>query len=251
MNFSYYDISDVIFNNILKDLDYYVEEIDKVEDKSYYDKNRKILFTKGRTADEDCIICQGKIINYYLGFRLVNESWKQVILRKSENTNIEVEESVDGGSAWNYIMAILLKKYTKEEIDNILRAHRDTIPDDDKQYHFDWPKVSQNVQKRVLCVKYDINGAHTDALCEMFPRCANEFINMYKKRHTKIKFKKYPNYFVGMLKKRGYDGAYWWIVQRTTKLLKSAIDKVGGILVYANTDGFCVQYPKAKLNTSD
>lgn len=251
MNLKCFDINDEIFNKILKDLDYYVEQIKTLSDTSYYNKKRKILFIKGKTSDEDCIICQGKILNYYVKKTIVTDSWKQVILRKNEETNILVEDSVDGGTAWAYMLKILLTYYTRQEIDNILQAHRDTITDDDKQYHYDWPKVSQNVQKRALCVKYDINGAHTDALCELFPKCKQELMHMYVKRHTNIKYKKLPNYFVGMLKKKGYTDAYWWIVKRTTKILKSAINQVGGILIYANTDGFCVQYPEHTLATSD
>ena len=251
MNLRCFDINDTIFNKILTDLEYYVEEIDKLENTSYYDKKRKVLFIKGKTSDEDCIICQGKILNYYTNKIIVEDSWKQVILRKNEQTNILVEDSIDGGTAWAYMLKILMTYYTRQEIDKILQAHTDTIPDDDKQYHYDWPNVSQNVQKRELCVKYDINGAHTDALCELFPKCKQELIQMYVKRHTNIKYKKIPNFFVGMLKNKGYDGAYWWIVQRTTKMLKAAIDKVGGILVYVNTDGFCVQYPNNKLPTSN
>ena len=43
---------------------------------------------------------------------------------------------------------------------------------------------------------------------------------------------------------------YWYIVDRTTRKLFEAIHKVDGRIVYANTDGFCVQYPKNILPTS-
>ena len=39
-----------------------------------------------KTSDEDCIICQGKILNYYTNKIIVEDSWKQVILRKNEQT---------------------------------------------------------------------------------------------------------------------------------------------------------------------
>ena len=246
MNLKCFDVNDDIFNKILYDFEDDIIEQNMLEDKSYYDYRQNIIYFK----DTKELICQGYILNYYLD-KNIYSSWKQVIIRKRDYAEFQYEESIDGQRAWNYIYnKILLKKYTKEEINSILASYQ-AKPEYERQYHFDWPNESQNVQKLTLCVKYDINGAHTDALCEMFPRCANDFVKMYIKRHTNILFKKYPNYFVGMIKKKGYENAYWWIVNRTTQILLKAMDEVGGQLVYANTDGFCVTNPVNKLNTSD
>ena len=247
MNFKHFDINDEIFNNILKDFEADIIKLDKLEDKSYYEYRNNIIYIDDKNTKK--ILCQAYILNYYLD-QPIYTGWKQIILNQCEYANITVEASVDGQHAWQYMMSILKKKYSLNEIQSILTSYQ-TKEHYDKQYHYDWPIVSQNVQKLPLCVKYDINGAHTDALSEMFPRCKGEFLTIYKKRHDDIKYKKYPNFFVGMMKRKGYVGAYWYIVERTTKLLIEAINKVGGQLVYANTDGFCVQNPEHLLNTSD
>ena len=248
MNLKCFEINDEIFNKILYDFEDDIITKDKLDDKSYYDNRKDIIYIKDNK--KRAIICQGYILNYYLN-KTVYSNWKQVLLYEKDYAPLEYEESIDGQRAWNYIYnKILLKKYTKEEISSILTSYQ-TKKDYEKQYHYDWPIESQNVQKLSLCVKYDINGAHTDALCEIFPKCRAYFIDLYLKRHTNILFKKYPNFFVGMMKRKGYDGAYWYIVNRTTQLLLNAINTVGGQLIYANTDGFCVKDPINKLNTSD
>lgn len=247
MNLKCFDINDEIFNRILHDFEADVIRLNKLENKSYYEyRNNIVLIEENNTKK---IICQGYILNYYLDTPIYS-SWKQAILYNNEYSNIVVEDSIDGQSAWFYMMRIIKKKYTDNQIKSILTSYQ-VKPDYLKQYHYDWPNESQNVQKLTNCVKYDINGAHTDALCELFPKCKTELFNMYIKRHDNIKYKKYPNFFVGMLKRKGYIGAYWYIVNRTTELLLNAINKVGGQLVYANTDGFCVQNPVNTLNTSD
>ena len=243
MNLKCINVRDDIINKILYDYEARVIKIPTLENKSYYDDRKKIIYIE----DTKEIICAGYILNYYCNIDLSN--WKQIKCTPAANTDNIIEEAVDGPRAWNYIMKILCKHYSRNMIETILTSY-DTKLDYDKQFHYTLPKVSQNVLKLPFCVKYDINGAHTDALCEMFPLCKTEFINMYKKRHTAEKYKAYPNYFVGMLQHYGYSGAYWYIVDRTTKKLFSAMDQVGGTLVYANTDGFCVQYPEHELKTS-
>ena len=245
MNLKCFDVSDEIFNKILYDFEDDVIEIDTIDKKSYYSDRFNIIYVK----DTHQIICRAYILHNYCD-ALLYSGWKQILLNKVEYTNIKAEDSIDGPRAWNYIMKILLQKYTRNEVESILTSYQ-VKSDYEKQYHYDWPIVSQNVQKRELCVKYDINGAHCEALAEMFPKCRHNFIHMYVQRHNNIIYKKYPNFFVGMMQHYGYSGAYWYIVDKTTKKLLNAIDYVGGQLVYANTDGFCVQYPDKKLKTSD
>jgi hypothetical protein len=59
------------------------------------------------------------------------------------------------------------------------------------------------------------------------------------------------------MKHLGYEGAYWWIVHRTTKMLKKAIEEVcpddiekDCKIIYANTDGFIVSCPDKFLEHS-
>jgi hypothetical protein len=244
-----YDISDEIYNQIVEDYEADIVELASVPT-NWKNVDRNYVYVIKGT---DYILCREYIVAYYCQKYKFdkNDWWKLVLLRRNENTNITIEKSVTGIYAWNIIMKVLRKYYSDFEIIAILRSFKDTENTIDKQYHYNWPNESQNVQKLPLCVKYDINGAHTDALCEMFPKASKDFIRMYKKRHTDIKYKKLTNFFVGMLKHKGYDKAYWHIVGRTSKILFNAMDKVGGTLVYANTDGFCVMNPKNKLEVSD
>lgn len=245
MNLKCINVRDDIINKILYDLEAKIVEIDKLtaDIQSLYQYRKKIIYIKSTKE----IICSGMVINYYCGSDL--NAWKQVKCTPTENMDDLLKDSIDGQVAWNSLRKILLKKYSYNEIESILTSYQ-VKNDYLKQYHYTLPKVSQNVQKLPLCVKYDINGAHTDALKEMFPKCSKEFDDIYRKRHKNIYYKNLPNFFVGMIQNKGYSGAYWYIVNRTTQTLLKAIDKVGGILVYANTDGFCVQYPNKVLPTS-
>lgn len=246
MNIKSYNVSDEIVDKILYDFESKIIEIDELEDKSYYEYRDKIIYIKSTKE----IICQEKILDYYTNY-FKRVSWKQVKLTPTENANLKVEESVDGGRAWAYTLALLKKFYTSDEIRKILEAYRDTETSADNQYHYYWPIVSQNVQKVPNCVKYDINGAHCYILSKMFPKCKGIFYTIYVKRHSNIRYKEYINYFVGMLKRKGYIAAYWHIVHEVTRILFEAMTKVGGTLVYANTDGFCVTDPDHELATDD
>lgn len=245
MNLKCVNLREDIYNQILNDLSTKIIEIDKLtpDIQSLYQYRKKIIYIK-ETKE---IICSGMVINYYCNTNLIG--WKQVICTLNNNIDKVVEDRIDGPTAWHSLLKILRKKYSRNMIETILTSY-DSETSHDRQYHYNYPNVSQNVIKLPFCVKYDINGAHTDALKEMFPESAADFDSIYKKRHDNIYYKNLPNYFVGMLKHYGYNGAYWHIVDRTTKTLLNAIDTVGGQLVYANTDGFCVQYPKRMLPTT-
>ena len=94
------------------------------------------------------------------------------------------------------------------------------------------------------CYKWDINGAHNAALCEIFPKAAGAIGMMYQERKKNPANKKYINYYCGMLARKNHRKTYNWIVQRTTQILLNGINEAGGILLYANTDGFLVQHPE-------
>lgn len=238
MNLKCLNIREDIINEILFDFEVKIIEIDKLEDKSYYEYRKKIIYINDT---KQCII-PGYILNYYCHTNY--GSWKQYVCTSAENTDKIIEETIDGGTAWRAVMGVLRGYYTDKEIKDILWAYGDTKGSYEGQFHYFLLKVSQNVQKLPLCVKYDINGAHSDAICEIFPKAKPNLMKLYDKS------KAYINLFVGMLKRKGYIGAYWYIVDRTTQILKQAMDYVGGRLIYANTDGFCVQRPKRILPTS-
>jgi hypothetical protein len=153
-------------------------------------------------------------------------------------------------------MKILKKYYTEKEIKDILNSYTDVKTEEDKQVHIT-AENADYIQCYENCVKYDINGAHHDALVEMFPKAEKDFMDIYKKRHAKKIYKQYMNLAVGQMKHLGYDGAYWWIVHRTTKMLKEAIATVcpddiekDCKIIYANTDGFIVSAPDKLLEAS-
>lgn len=238
MNFKCINVRDDIINEILYDYEARTIKIPCLEDKSYYTDRKKIIYIENTKQ----IICPGYIINARCNTHLAD--WKQIKCTPAANTEILVEDSIDGPTAWNKVLETLALQYNSKEIENVFRAYGDTKGDKLEQYHYTLPNVSQNVRKLPLCVKYDINGAHADAICEMFPKSKADLLKLYKKS------KKYINFFVGMIKRRGYIGAYWYIVDRTTKILFKAMEYVGGKLIYANTDGFCVQKPDKELPTS-
>ena len=246
MNIKCYNVSDDIVDKILYDFESKIVEVDELEDKSYYEYRNNIVYVK-KTKE---IICQEKILNYYTHY-FKQVGWRQIKLTPTQNANIKVIDSVDGGRAWAYVLTLLKRFYTIDEIRKILEAYTDTETSADNQYHYYWPIVSQNVQKVPNCVKYDINGAHCYMLSKMFPKCSAIFYTVYKRRHSNIRYKEYVNYFVGMLQRKGYTNAYWHIVHETTRILMEAMNKVGGICVYANTDGFCVSNPEHELVTDD
>jgi hypothetical protein len=129
------------------------------------------------------------------------------------------------------------------------------------QQHYNYPAPNNTIVKLTNTFKFDINGAHTDALCEIFPRAKDKLIGMYLKRKKNPVFKQYPNLYVGMLAQKSkemrqkgipakYEKTYNWIVQRTSRMLLNAMDAVGGLPVYVNTDGFIVQNPQNLLTHS-
>lgn len=174
------------------------------------------------------------------------------------------DDAVDDGNntitgiyAYNYLMKVILKQYTIEAVNKIfdehsrakdpqfIQWHTRRVPDEPyKKFHF------ENVYY------FDINGAHTDALMELFPKCAKDFNKMYEKRHENGgRFKKIFNFFVGYLCRVGRRETYNWIVQRTTKKLlkfKNELcdDRLDENVIYANTDGIFIMNPKITPESS-
>ena len=228
MNLKCINVRDDIINKILYEYEARVIKIPKLEDKSYYEYRKKIIYIE----DTKEIICPSYIINSRCNMNLT--SYLQVKCTPATNTTKIWEESIDGPRAWLQVMKVLSKHYSDQEIKNKLWTYGDSKGNYLEQYHYTAQNAQPGVRLIPLCVKYDINGAHADAICEMFPKAKPDLVALY------IKSKKYINLFVGMLKHKGYIGAYWYIVDRTTRILLKAIDYVGGTLIYANTDGFCV-----------
>lgn len=178
--------------------------------------------------------------------------FREYILRLDDSMAVEQKyvDDINGLTAWRKIYSVLNKYYTEEEIEEQYKLHESEFDPQKIQKHDLFNGELNTLYVLHNCRKYDINGAHNDALCEIFPRCAHIFKKMYDERKTKPNNKKYVNYFVGMLARCGHRLTYNWIVQRTTAILNKAIETVGGELVYANTDGFIVKDPTAELPVS-
>ena len=186
--------------------------------------------------------------HYPLNVRLTH--WKQCILHKDITQDIRCGEDINGGTAYNFMKALICRYYSDEEYKECLRKHQAEYDDELSQYHFSIYEKMGVIVKYDDCYKWDINGAHNDALCEIFPKAAPAIRYMYQQRKQNPVNKKYVNYYCGMLAQKGYRGTYNWIIQRTTRLLLSGINEAGGTLLYANTDGFLVQHPDRILTHS-
>ena len=176
--------------------------------------------------------------------------WKQCRVRRVENSNTKECRSVDGQTAWEFMITLLKHWYTWPQIIDIFNKYQAEYDEAYKQFHYTYPLENGQLMEIKNCYKYDINGAHTDALMEMFPKASKSILKMYTQRHTNPGYKQLVNFFVGMIKHKGYDLTYNWIVQRTTKNLFKAMDITQGNMIYANTDGYIISSPKAELNAS-
>jgi hypothetical protein len=243
-----YDVNETIFENILEIFKSYIEATDKIGLYwSGYDQKNIIYYN-----NKDLLIMRetllAKIANFSEEDKEACERWRQVIVRKVPN-DITYKVDIDGNRAWNYMMKLLKNYYTEEEIDAQLNSFTANYDENKIQFHFTLPSFGR-IKKFDNCVKYDINGAHHDALIEIFPRAKEALTELFVKRKEKPVYKAYVNYFVGNLVNHGYRFTYNWIVQRTTDTLLKAINYVGGKLIYANTDGFLSYQPENKIEHS-
>lgn len=185
------------------------------------------------------------------------EPWYQYYCRVSDELKEPVEEVITGTYAYNYIMKILKKHYSDEEIDECFNSHTAEYDRNNIQYHY-FASAFDDTADTVIteyenCYKWDINGAHCDAICEIFPKAYNDIKKLYDQRKIHPKYKKFVNFFVGAMCIRGHRPTYNWVVQRTNGILQEAINYTYGInsqLVYANTDGFIIQNPENFINNS-
>ena len=251
-------VNDEIFNQILYDFEFKVRiKPDLWEYYRGYYENRDLIYYNGK----DELICCEYIVNKYTNIITNCTVWKQIRVQKVLNMKNPALESTTGSRAKAYINKVLKTVYTDAEIDERLRMFEAEKDPNFIQQHYNYPAPQNVVIKLSNTFKFDINGAHTDALCEIFPKAKDKLIGMYLKRKKNPVFKQYPNLYVGMLAQKSkemrkagipaeYEKTYNWIVQRTSKILLAAMDTVGGSPVYVNTDGFIVQNPSKLITTS-
>ena len=237
-----YSVSEELFDEILN-AGYTVKIVsnqDEFNDYKYGYPEKTVIVYDGfkNMILLECVLNE----HYPLNMRLTH--WKQCILHKNITQDIECEEELRGGDVYKQMKAIICKYYSKEEYEECLKAHEAEYDDELAQYHFSMFEKEDTIIKYEDCYKWDINGAHNAALCEIFPKAAGAIGMMYQERKEDPKYKKYVNYYCGMLVHKNHRKSYNWIVQRTTQILLNGINEVGGTLLYANTDGFLVQHPE-------
>lgn len=241
------------FYNVLNSLKDNIKIISK-EDMTKYKyghKDKFAIYYNGK----DQFICQAFLLNYLLGTDITDafDGWKQFICNLAPEQNLNYETDVTGRYAYNYITKILRKYYTYDEIEAQLNSHTAEYDEKKKQVHIFYGEQGK-ITKFDNCIYYDINKAHSDALCEIFPKASKDLISMAKKSKQNKSYKKYPNYYCGYLVIVGHRLTYNWIVQRTTRILEEraniSIDWDSDV-VYANTDGIIISKPTQVFDTSD
>lgn len=249
---SSYEVSADVFDSILYEYEAYIKTVEDIGPymKGYSDK--KTIYYQN-DPQQQYMILRECIVNYFCDFAIENcTDWKQIRIRRVEDQEELIKKVTDGATAWRVIRQLLKPYYNDKEFEEALEAHSMSKEEHISQLHYDAAIDTNYIYKYTNCYYYDINGAHMDALIEIFPKAKKELLAMYAKRKINPVYKSYPNFFVGDLgtQKSKHKETYYWIVNRTSKLLMEAEKKVGGTLIYENTDGFVVADPDNKLEVS-
>lgn len=183
--------------------------------------------------------------------------WYQCIAIFDINLKGETyQQAITGGMAWKVFKEKILQYYTPEAFDACLKAVGVEYDERVNQMHFAYYAPRNAPQRHCIlrfsnCYEYDINGAYASVLIDIFPKAKDEIVRLYNERKLKPLNKDIINYAVGMMCRTGYREAYNYIVQRIRKQMEAEVRKVGGRLVYANTDGFVVASPKQLLSAGN
>lgn len=232
---AHYVVSADMFNQILIENHSRIR-IANIEDYAYGFSNKKMIIYNGN----DKLICR----EMYVDPAAKTALWKQVIVKKDDALNKNTfNKEMMGSTAWHNMLKILKKYYTEDEL---LAIFANNTHEQCKPLHFNPSKIGNAVYKYSNCYKYDINSAYASAYITLFPKAHDDIMALYLGRHENPDNKKILNFFNGMLKRKGFAGTYYWVVNRTNEIMNKALDEVGGLKLYINTDGFIVKNP-AKL----
>ena len=234
-------IDSITYKELLDLYSSYIEHCDDLNPyylKGYQDK-KKIK------ANDDEMIIQGYRVNDLYNTNLV-PGWMQVVCVYDDSLEYRSIAKTIWSSQANKAVNTILDNYYTEEEKAALYAQYAMI----KKPQYLTIYLPSNfhdgkVHKFIGCRYYDINKAHTAALCEIFPKAKNDLIKLTNKD------KMYINMFVGDLCNNGHRETYNWICQRTYDKVMSYVNESKGLLLYAKTDGFIVWCPNKELATSD
>ena len=218
------------FNSILKKFYAFVDYEDSIG--KYFIKGYKNKKRIKAEKDSHVFICQADIINYVTGKEIIpyNEDWRQIVCVKKNDLQSadEIKELSWNDSFNKRIEKVLHKYYTDAEIEERLNMYQEKNHIKPLISHLPMKYHDGKIHLFKNCVYYDINGAHRDALCEIFPKAKNDFLTVDKQD---------ANSYVGDLCNRGHVTTYNWIVKRTKNMLLNILDAAGGEVIYKNTDG--------------
>ena len=227
-----YVVSAEIFNQILiKNNNRII--IANIEDYEYgYFDKKKVIYN-----GKDKLICR----EMYVDAKPAEATWKQIIVKKDDSLDSkDYHKEMMGSTAWHRMLKILHKYYTEEEL---LEIFSNNQHEPCKPKHLNPIKLDDAVYKHTNCYKYDINSAYASAYINLFPKAHDDIMALYLGRHENPDNKKILNFFNGMLKRKGFAGTYYWVVNRTNEIMDKAFKEVGGTRLYVNTDGFIVKNP--------
>lgn len=234
-------IDSITFNSLLKRYPKYIIEEDL---KPYFSNGYKDKHIIRVNTDLNIMIVQGIAINGRYGKEIVPD-WMQIVCYCDDSLNQnEIKPVIYAYQADNEVFKVLKVFYQESEIDALFARYE--LNDYPKYLHELLPESYKDgkIHRFHGCRYYDINKAHTAALCDIFPKAKEELIKLTKRN------KDYINFFVGNLCNNGHRKTYNWICQRTYDHILKYIKSSGGLILYGNTDGFITYCPTKELETS-
>ena len=231
-----YNLSEEFFDELLEK---YQDRIVTVEDFSLYAYGGNFKSSVIYDGFKKLVITEAKL--FFKEPEKITNNWIQCICYRKHKQKNNIQVGITGGIAWKRIKSLVIKSgYSEEEFNKCMSSHKRYYNPKYAQIHFEWQREPGIIYKYTNCIKYDMNGSYANALINIFPKAKDKILKLYNERKLHPENKELINYFVGMFCRKGYSETFNWVVQTVRKEMESVIDKVGGILLYANTDGFAV-----------
>lgn len=257
-------VNEETFNYILQMFPY--KQFESLREYQYGYKDRDIVYTDGR----DLIIVRRQLS--VLGLVEVDpykDNWYQIYVHKEieqKENIIENDAGVSVGEAIKKINRIIHTYYSDEEKEQIYRNHE---KESSTILHESINTEPDTILRFSDCYYYDANGAYASELIKLFPKCKEEFTEMYIHRHdNNNKYKNCFNYYVGCLtmnpeKEQFYKSKGWTIRKTYPKTRHYIVTNITNKMIklknklryesclYLNTDGMIIQHPHNVVEHSD